>query len=280
MTAKPATLQGEALLNEIKQEPAAGSVRLWYIGQMGLILRKGSLTVLIDPVLNDLTDSEGKTRRLYPPLFAPEALDFTDFVLCTHNHADHLNLFTLLPISRVNPEPRFIVPAPEAHVLTEGGIPESRVIEAEAGVPVRLSEDCTVLPVAAAHEDYRRDAAGREFCLGYHLTLGSFRLYHAGDTLLTDRLLADLRAAGVPDAACLPVNGRDDERHARGILGNMNAEEAACLAASLGIPLSIPMHYDMVRGNTADPQDFARACLAKPERPACRILRPGESLSF
>ena len=182
MTAKPATLQGEALLNEIKQEPAAGSVRLWYIGQMGLILRKGSLTVLIDPVLNDLTDSEGKTRRLYPPLFAPEALDFTDFVLCTHNHADHLNLFTLLPISRVNPEPRFIVPAPEAHVLTEGGIPESRVIEAEAGVPVRLSEDCTVLPVAAAHEDYRRDAAGREFCLGYHLTLGSFRLYHAGDT--------------------------------------------------------------------------------------------------
>ncbi len=271
-------LQGAALLNEIKSMPAMDSVHLWYIGQMGVILRSGTLTIALDPVLNDLTDAEGRTRRLYPPLFPPEELDFADFVLCTHNHADHLNMATLLPVSRANPETRFIVPAPEAKVLTEGGIPEDRVIPAEAGKRIRLSGDAQVCPVAAAHEEYRRDAAGRDYCLGYHLMLGRLRVYHAGDTLVTGKLLQDLREAGAPDVALLPVNGRDEERHARGIIGNMNAEEAACLAASLGIPLSIPLHCDMVKGNTADPQAFVRACGERKEKPRCRVLRPGEHL--
>ncbi|MBQ9197766.1 MAG: MBL fold metallo-hydrolase [Clostridia bacterium] len=266
------------LPDSMKTLPAADAVTIWYIGQMGLVIRHGALAIVIDPVLNDLTDAQGHTRRLYPPLFAPETADFADYVFCSHNHADHLNMKTLLPISKASDKTRFVVPAPVANVLIDGGIAPSRIIAAEAGRPIPLSPSDTALPIAAAHEEYCTDEAGRHYFLGYHFTLGNLRIFHAGDTLATDRLLSDLRDAGSADIAFMPINGRDAERHARGIVGNMNAEEAAGLAASLKFGLSIPMHYDMVRGNTAEPEDFVQACAALPQQPANKVLRLGERM--
>ena len=77
------------------------------------------------------------------------------------------------------------------------------------------------------------------------------RLYHAGDTIVTDAL----RAALAPriDVALLPINGRDAERESRGIVGNMDAAEAVELALEIGASTLVPYHWDGFAGNTVPP---------------------------
>ena len=65
-----------------------------------------------------------------------------------------------------------------------------------------------------------------------------------------------LRAALSPlvfDVALLPINGRDAEREARGIVGNMDQAEAVELAAEIGATTLVPYHWDGIEGNTASP---------------------------
>jgi len=162
--------EGEALLQEIDHTNlASDALVIWYIGQMGIIVKAGGLTVCMDPVLNDLCDSEGISRRNYMPPFDGTQLKGIDYVFCSHNHADHINLETLLPLHQVNPAAKFIVPDPEVHVLIDGGISEKVVIGAKEKETIKLTEKVQVCPIAAAHETYVTDEQGNQRNLGYVL---------------------------------------------------------------------------------------------------------------
>ena len=92
---------------------------------------------------------------------------------------------------------------------------------------------------------------GRPRFVGYVLDAEP-RIYHAGDTIVTDELTAALKPLHV-GVALLPINGRDPERESRGIVGNMDAAEAAELALDLGASRLVPYHWDGFRGNTVPP---------------------------
>jgi L-ascorbate metabolism protein UlaG (beta-lactamase superfamily) len=92
---------------------------------------------------------------------------------------------------------------------------------------------------------------GRPRFVGYALGAGQ-RIFHAGDTILTDELTDALEHLDV-DVALLPINGRDAEREARGIVGNMNAAEAVELALAAGASTLVPYHWDGFAGNTVEP---------------------------
>ena len=55
------------------------------------------------------------------------------------------------------------------------------------------------------------------------------------------------------EVALLPINGRDEEREARGIVGNMDAVEAVELALAIGASVLVPHHWDGFEGNTVPP---------------------------
>lgn len=116
--------------------------------------------------------------------------------------------------------------------------------------------------------------------LGYQLDLGGFTVVHLGDTYLTPRLYAALEALPQPDLLLAPINGQDFFRTQRNCIGNLEAEEAAQLAVRLCAGCSIPTHYDMVHGNTADPLRFVSAL--RRLDPAARFALPalGERLIF
>ena len=96
--------QGESLLHEIEStQTDSVTLALWYIGPCGFIF-KNSITLYIDPVLNDLTDISGNTRRHYPAPYLPGSVK-ADYILCTHGHADHLAIETLTGIAASNPFP-------------------------------------------------------------------------------------------------------------------------------------------------------------------------------
>lgn len=66
------------------------------------------------------------------------------------------------------------------------------------------------------------DDHGNQRNLGYVMKCEELHIYHAGDTVVTQKLIEDVRACGPIAVACVPVNGVDTERHSRGIIGNMD----------------------------------------------------------
>jgi L-ascorbate 6-phosphate lactonase len=115
------------------------------------------------------------------------------------------------------------------------------------------------------------DAEPTPDAVGYLITVGGVRLYHAGDTEYDARILADTR--GRVDVSLVCINGTT---------GNMNAHEAALLAWQQGAALAVPMHYGLWRdadygaGATLDPQLFADTYRRLAPEGRVHVLTPGE----
>ncbi|MDR2510305.1 MAG: MBL fold metallo-hydrolase [Spirochaetaceae bacterium] len=249
--------KGDALLKEIRQERAAeNEVCLWFLGQAGFVIKTGPCIIYVDPILHDYTGGSGE-KRLSPPPFPAGAVVDADCFVCTHNHHDHLNLETLLPQARNNSKTLFAVPAPCTGILVEAGISRSRIIAAREGEAINLAGNVSIHPIAAAHSEYLSDNTGADFFLGYIIESNGTRVYHAGDGIVTERLLKTLEKYRPVNIAILPINGMDWERTAHGIIGNMNFQDAAKLARAMDFDVTIPAHYDFLRGNTANPAHFA-----------------------
>jgi len=246
----------------------------WY-GQAGFRLAAGDSQVLIDPFLTDRPD-----RRYRPPAAASDFADIT-LVLCTHEHADHLDLPFLREFCAVNPRARIVVPLPVAGIAAAGGIDRARLAGAVPGEELH-DRDVTVHPVPSRHGiggdepvvyEFSRDGGPVRF-LGYVVQVGGIRFYHSGDCLLYPELPGTLSALA-PDVLMIPVNGRDHMRESRGIVGNMNETEAAWLVARVGPSYAIPMHYECIDGNTGDPGRFT--ALVRDSGAPATVLAPARA---
>jgi L-ascorbate 6-phosphate lactonase len=226
----------------------------WY-GQSGFRIEAGERRVLIDPFLSDRAD-----RSYRPPAGPADVADVT-LVLCTHEHADHLDLPFLREFCRLNREARIVVPEPVVDVAVNGGLEAARLVAAAPGEELREA-DVTVHPLPALHGMGGDQPVAYEFApggvvrfLGYVLEVGGVRFYHAGDGLLYRELPQTLSSLA-PDVLMIPINGRDATREAVGIVGNMNETEAAWLCHQVSPSYVIPMHYDAIAHNTGDPGRF------------------------
>ena len=111
----------------------------WY-GQSGFRLAAGDSRVLIDPFLTGRPD-----RRYRPPAGVSDFADIT-LVLCTHEHADHLDLPFLRELCAANPDARIVVPLPVVGIAAAGGIDRARLAGAVPGEELH-DRDVTVHPV-------------------------------------------------------------------------------------------------------------------------------------
>ena len=258
--------------------PPHGQVALWWLGQSGFRLRGNTTTVLIDPFLADHPD------RLVPPPCRPEQLRDLDVVAVTHDHLDHLDEESLPRLAEASPDAQLVVPEPLVERVGELGIPAERVAGAQPDRPLELN-GLTIHPVPAAHGDDPEDAYGFGLersnglyrYLGYVFDLGGVRVYHAGDTIPYEGIEERLRELRI-DIALLPINGRDAEREAQGIVGNLDEAEAAELAAAIGADLLVPMHYDMFEANPGSPERLVG--LARTRHPELQVLVPSRARRF
>jgi len=243
--------------------------RLWWLGQSGFLVQWKRSHLLLDPYLSDsLTKKYAATDkphvRMTERIVDPARLDFIDVVTSSHNHTDHLDGETLIPLLKANPRIAMIAPAANRDFIANRlGVASSFPIglrdgeSAEAG-PFRFTA------VPAAHEELTPE------CLGYVVQFGRWSVYHSGDTLLYPGMAERLRPFNV-DVALLPINGRAPERR---VAGNLNGSEAAHLAKSIGARLVIPCHYEMFAFNTASPAEFIRVSTSIAQ--SYRVLRCGE----
>ena len=236
----------------IRKNPVEpGKAVIWWLGQMGLLIRIGQTVLCVDYFATDTAD-----RRVPPPIPA-EDMTGVDLFLGTHDHLDHIDHEAWKIWAGVRPEARFVFPEAHRESLRKDGIADSRLLGMNEGTVLRTG-DVTIRAIAAAHEFLSRDPdTGYYPCLQYIIEGNGIRIYHAGDTLRYEGMLPKLRQFGAMDAAILPINGRDGVRYRRNCIGNMTFQEAADLAGELRPGLVLPGHWDMFAENSADPAAFA-----------------------
>jgi len=269
-------LKDDAFLADVlaaREYPNA--LHLWWLGQSGFLVQWQERHLLIDPYLSDsLTHKYAATDkphvRMTGRVIAPERLDFIDVVTSSHNHTDHLDQETLVPLLTANPKLELVVPEANRDFVCER---LNLTVEQPRGLKAGQTERFgvfTLTGVAAAHPTRERDEWGQDKFLGYVIECGDFRIYHSGDTLLFEGMEAALACHQV-DVALLPINGDRPERR---VAGNLNGREAATLAKAIGAGVVIPCHYDLFEFNTASPEEFIRT--AQELQQPCRVLRAGE----
>ncbi len=228
-----------------------------FLGQCGICLKNEKYEILIDPVLTDLYE-DGVYIMNYPPVLSPRDVS-PDLVLCTHEHIDHLNKETVMGIAANTDKTLFVIPKGLSDLLKGWGISSDRIIAMSDDEVITLfSKDIVLKAFSTAHPVHSLDERGYDKNLGYGLVLDGRQYVHLGDTYRTDRLFESLKKLGRIDVLFSPINGRDEEREARGVIGNLSSKESVELAIDLKVGLLIPTHYDMVKGNTEDLENFER----------------------
>jgi L-ascorbate 6-phosphate lactonase len=234
---------------------AAGRSLTW-LGQAGFRLELDGVKLVVDPWVSPHAD------RLIPEPPLAMAAEGLDLVLVTHEHLDHLDRPFLPRILERSPTATCVLPRPLVP-LVEDVVPADQIVGVLPGDVLDLAGlEIHVVPAfhGVTMEDAYGDGSavgGRPRFVGYVLG-GAGRVYHAGDTVVTAELEAALAGLDVK-VALLPVNGRDAEREARGIVGNMDAREAVDLAHGVGATTLIPYHWDGFAGNTVAPGTVVEA---------------------
>ena len=273
-------LSHAALKRDILDAPrSASTCSVWWLGQSGFLIAWNGQFLLLDPYLSDsLTRKYARSDKPHTRLSAltiePRELDFLHVVTSSHNHTDHLDAETLLPLFEANPELQFVLPeANRAFAAERLQRDSSAWIGLDNGQTANAA-GWTFHGIAAAHNELETDELGRHKYLGLVIEFGGFTIYHSGDCLLYEGLAEKLRRFEI-DLALLPINGNKPER---GVAGNFDTREAAFLAHEIGARLAVPCHYAMFGFNTAEPEEFARECHAIGQ--AHKILQLGERLSL
>jgi L-ascorbate 6-phosphate lactonase len=252
-------------------------VRLTWLGQAGFLIKGWDQQVLIDPFYSN------HELRLYEPLIIEELPADLGWLLVTHEHGDHFDVEALPKIVQRAPGISIVVPQPMVKsvatrfptVTVRGMQPGDRIVSGQ--VVITSVPAIHGIAIADGYTDGRAQTSGLTPFSGYLIDFPSLSLYHSGDTVIAGELLEFLESRK-PDVVLLPVNGRDYFREEQGWLGNMNSREAVVLAGRIGASVLIPMHHDMIRGNTERPG--AAADLAADLHIKLHVLNLARGLEF
>jgi len=179
-----------------------------------------------------------------------------DTVFVTHDHGDHLDPLTLIPLYQANPQIHFICPKPAfTHLVSLGVDPN--------GLPFRRSVLCmnktdwfiTLFRLLIINLSAMRKMGLYLFWLVIKVALdGSIMLGYYSIRRMIEEVL---RHTEKIDLACLPVNGRDGWRERMGMTGNLDGAEALELAQKLNAEVLFPMHNDLFKVNHVNPAILA-----------------------
>lgn len=256
-------LKHDALLADIAaaRNDTYNMMYLWWLGQSGFLMQYQNRHLLLDPYLSDsltnkYADTDKPHVRMTERCIDPQRLDFINVVTSSHNHTDHLDADTLIPLINTNPSMKIIIPEANREFVANR-------LNIDLDTPIGLADaqSTTVAGfefhgIPAAHDELATDEHGNHKFMGYVVKFGPWCIYHSGDTLLYDGLEERLRKFDI-DLAFLPINGKLPERR---VAGNLWGREAAKLAHDVGVTAVFPCHYDMFTFNTETTDEFVSEC--------------------
>ena len=158
-----------------------------------------------------------------------------DLILITHDHYDHCSPEDVAKIAK---DDTVVVTIAAAAPKLKGDV---RIVKpgdslTVAGIPIEA------VPAYNVGKQFHPKEAGH---VGFIVTVGGQRIYHAGDTDVIPEM-DDIQA----DIALLPVGGTY----------TMTAEEAAQAANKIKPKVAVPMHYGTIVGSIEDAHRFRDLC--------------------
>lgn len=254
------------------------SLAFWALGQVGVVIKGPDAVIYVDPYLTDSDGAGGRLERAFPPPLSPEEVTNASAVLLTHDHPDHTDPESLLPLSAASPQARFVCPFTSRDVLSGADLDAGRTTIPQVGESVEVA-GARITAIPSAHTGLEHHPEKGYPYLGYIVEWNGVTVYHAGDTVIHDGLIETLSAWKI-DVAFIPINGRDYFRARAGIVGNTDFREAAHLAQELDFGLLVPTHFDLLKFNFADPGHFVSYFHRLNVYGRYKVLRPGELLYY
>ena len=170
-------------------------------------------------------------KVIYIDPFRLKSAEKADLILITHSHHDHFSPEDIKQISG----PETVVVSIAEVLKGVSGLKQ----EVKAGDKIEAAGfKIEVVPAYNIDKPFHPKEAGM---VGYIITAGGVRIYHAGDT----DLIPEMKKMKV-DVALLPVSGTYV----------MTSDEAAQAAKVIKPKVAVPMHYGTIIGSDADANNF------------------------
>ncbi len=187
---------------------------LFWIGHASFYIKGKKLNVFIDPF--NLSDETAKNKA--------------DIILITHAHFDHCSKKDIDKIIKSDTE---IIAA--ENCLSESEYNNLRIIHPNENIAVKGIEIETI-PAYNNKKGRMQFHPKENKWVGYILNIDGIKIYHAGDTDLTDEMKT-LKNKKI-DYALLPMGG----------MYTMDVDEAIAAAKAINAKNIVPMHYKNIIG--------------------------------
>ncbi len=220
---------------------ASGLAVTWF-GHATALLEIDGYLVLTDPVWSHRSSPSDVIgpERMHPPPLQLEALPAVDAVLISHDHYDHLDIDTIVALTRSQWAP-FVVPLGVGAHLRSWGVPEQRIIELDWNERTQLDE-LTLVCTPARHFSGRFLSRNTTLWASWAVLGPEHRAYFAGDGGYTKSFVEIGTEHGPFDLTLMPVgayNSAWPDIH-------MNPEEAVQAhvdVTAAGSGLLVPIHW-------------------------------------
>jgi len=231
-------------------------MKLTWLGQGGFLLEHDGRRLAVDPYLSDSLAQTHNTQRLIPPPVTIEQLA-PDVVFVTHDHLDHFDPETMVPLFAAFPKCLLVGPESVVDHGRRVGFAAERMRSIAPGQTVQ-THGYRMTATPAQHSD--------RFAVGLLVEAGPRLIYISGDTLYSPGLGPGVLALAprAIDYALVCINGK---------FNNMDAAGAAQLIGLLKPGTAVPMHYGMFAKNTVDPDEFLTLCRSQGQ--TAKTLTPG-----
>src|SRR5262249_36777181 len=149
----------------------------WWLGQSGFLLQWKGSRVVMDPYLSDsltrkyITTDKPQTR-MSELVIDPSKLQDISVLSSSHNHTDHLDAETIIPILKNNPGIKFIVPEANRNFVAER-------VKIDPSVLTGINDGQTVQlgpfrfhGIPSKHEEIERDENNNCRYMGFVIEFG------------------------------------------------------------------------------------------------------------
>ncbi len=212
-----------------------------WIGHATYLINNGDINILTDPIFSKRASPIGLAgpKRMIPPAMNLKDLPKIDAVVISHNHYDHLDIWSLKKLYKLNPKTIFLVPMGDGKTLIRSGI--KNVYEMNWWDAFNHSE--TTFNFTPVQHWSKRGFFDRNKSLwgGWFLQTEDLVLYHAGDTGYSSDFKTTQERLGAPDYSFIPIGAYDPRWFMKD--SHVNPEEAVQIALDLKTSHSFGMHW-------------------------------------
>ena len=212
-----------------------------WIGHATYLINTGDINILTDPIFSKRASPLGFAgpKRMIPPVMSLSDLPKIDLVFVINNHYDHLDIWSLKKLNKLNPRTIFLVPIGDGKKLIRAGIKNVH----EMNWWDEFSHSETTFNFTPVQHWSKRGLFDRNKSLwgGWFMQTKDLVLYHAGDTGYSNDFKTTYERLGAPDYSFIPIGAYDPRWFMKD--SHVNPEEAIQIALDLKTPRSFGMHW-------------------------------------